>query len=383
MPFVDYKKKMDRDIEQFRAIIMKVRDDLCTQKEIEELRAHIDAKIENLSDTMEELNKALGEIKSGSLDDPDIAEKVREYGFPNQIEDDVSTITNATNTLIGFKELLDIVATPNGSKSNFDKNLCFSNIRWLLKQKPEVKIGQIEKEAGIRLGYMSRLEKEGNTSEPSIEFVVTAAKLLNVSIDTLISINLSDLTANEKYLVRVFDKLKKDTLADKLEWNTEKASNLNYMETDINGNTEHPLFELRTFYEKTEIEYPNQVTRVIFPSKSFEENTYINGDCYNLRLKNGTTLYLMNICRNVSSKDEPEAYAIEAWTYVPNGTCSPLLTSLDQSAIAPMVKTLYEVVKNQMSHLRINKEAIPALDAFLKNDLEDDPVDLRDDGIPF
>jgi len=266
---------------------------------------------------------------------------------------------------------------------NFDKNLCFSNIRWLLKQKPEVKIGQIEKEAGIRLGYMSRLEKEGNTSEPSIEFVVTAAKLLNVGIDTLVSINLSGLTANEKYLLRVFDKLKTDTLADKLEWNIEKATYLNYMETDINGNTGHPLFELRTFYEKTEIEYPNQVTRVIFPSKSFEENTYINGDCYNLRLKNGTILYLMNICKNTTSKDDPPASAIEAWTYVPKSCASVLLTSLDQSSIAPIVSALYEVVKNQMTHLRINKSAIPALDAFLKNDLEDDPSDFKDSDIPF
>ena len=46
-------------------------------------------------------------------------------------------------------------------KKNFDKSVCFSNIRELLRQNPDVKIGQIEKEAGIRLGYMSRLEKDG------------------------------------------------------------------------------------------------------------------------------------------------------------------------------------------------------------------------------
>lgn len=74
---------------------------------------------------------------------------------------------------------------------NFNKTLCFSNIRELLRQNPDVKIGQIEKEAGIRLGYMSRLEKDGNTSEPSMEFVVTAAKLLKVSVDTLISVDLA------------------------------------------------------------------------------------------------------------------------------------------------------------------------------------------------
>ena len=71
-----------------------------------------------------------------------------------------------------------------------------------------MKIGQIEKEAGIRLGYMSRLEKEGNTAEPSMEFIVTAAKLLKVCIDTLISVDLTGLTPTEQYIVSFFDKLK-------------------------------------------------------------------------------------------------------------------------------------------------------------------------------
>lgn len=46
---------------------------------------------------------------------------------------------------------------------NFNKQNCFANIRALLKENPDIKIGMIEKEAGIRLGYMARLEKADNT----------------------------------------------------------------------------------------------------------------------------------------------------------------------------------------------------------------------------
>lgn len=53
-------------------------------------------------------------------------------------------LTNITGALDEFK--------------NFNKYTCFNNIRALLKVNPDVKIGMIEKEAGVRLGYMSRLE---------------------------------------------------------------------------------------------------------------------------------------------------------------------------------------------------------------------------------
>ena len=70
-------------------------------------------------------------------------------------------LTNITDALDDFK--------------NFNKYTCFNNIRALLKVNPDVKIGMIEKEAGVRLGYMSRLEKPDNSSEPTLEFVATAA----------------------------------------------------------------------------------------------------------------------------------------------------------------------------------------------------------------
>ena len=266
----------------------------------------------------------------------------------------------------------------NNKLPNFNKSLCLSNIRELLRQNPDVKIGQIEKEAGIRLGYMSRLEKAGNTSEPSMEFVVTAAKLLKVSIDSLISVDFTGLTPTEKYIISFFDKLKADTLNDKLYWNREEAFDLNRVETDMNGVADHPLFNEETFLEETECEYPEEVTRVVFKSKTFGPNTYIAGDCFNLRLKNGVTLYLMNISRSVHRQGDKSAFAKEAWMYAPMSGGECLLASQDDTPVAPQLDLLFSTVKERMEHPKVSRDAMTAIDAFMKGDMSDDV-----DAIPF
>lgn len=270
-----------------------------------------------------------------------------------------------------FSELNKLIST----YKNFNKSKCFSNIRELLRQTPNVKIGQIEKEAGVRLGYMARLEKEDNTAEPSMEFIVTAAKLLNVSIDTLININIKELTSTEQYLIKFFDKLKADTLLDKLDWKKEDAYTLNYMGQNSSGNVDHPLFEYKTFFEKSDCEYPEEVERVVFTSKSFNTNTFIAGDCFNLRLKNGTTLYLMDIEKTVSSLKDRNRKAKEAWIYVPSKGAQVLVTTLDTSPVAPALELLFSTVKERMEHPKVDNAAMYAIDAFMKDDLNDDEND--------
>lgn len=259
---------------------------------------------------------------------------------------------------------------------NFKKNLCFSNIRELLKKHADIKIGQIEKEAGVRLGYTSRLEKDGNTSEPSMEFIVSAAKLLKISIDTLVSIDLAELTPTEQYIVNFFEKLKKDTLEDKLDWNIETTHNLNKIEPSINGNVDHPLFGLETFFEESDCEYPYEVSRVVFNSKSFGPHTYICGDCFNLRLKNGAILYLMDIEKSVHKTNDTSAFAKEAWMYIPNKGRQLLVTSLDNTPIVPILEILFSTVKERMEHPKINNDVKSIIDSFMNNDFKDDIDDL-------
>ena len=90
------------------------------------------------------------------------------YGLPAELEETLREIQE----MIGFyRNLINNLETELADYKNFDKKLCLKNIRDLLKDKPEVKIGQIEKDAGVSAGYMSRLEKPDNNAEPSMNFI--------------------------------------------------------------------------------------------------------------------------------------------------------------------------------------------------------------------
>ena len=223
---------------------------------------------------------------------------------------------------------------------------------------------------------MSRLEKGDNAAEPSVEFIVTAAKLLNVTVDTLISIDLAGLTSTEKYLVNFIEKLKNDTLGRKLNWNIETEFELTRQLVDNNGRSMHPLFTLETFYRATECEYPEEVTDNVYVSKTFGPNTSINGDCYNLRLKNGSTLYLMDLVKDVHKINDKKAFVKEAVMYVPHGKTQVLATTHDENTMARLLDELYSIVKEHMKHPQVNNDVMNAIDAFMKNDFADDPDEL-------
>lgn len=52
----------------------------------------------------------------------------------------------------------------------FDKRLFISNIYQLAKER-SVKIGDLEKKAGVSVGYLSRINKEDSNTVPTIDFV--------------------------------------------------------------------------------------------------------------------------------------------------------------------------------------------------------------------
>lgn len=262
---------------------------------------------------------------------------------------------------------------PVGKK--FNKYVCFSNIRELLKT-CDVKIGQIEKEAGCQAGYMSRLEKKTNTTEPSLEFLLTASQMLRVSLDVLTTVDLTALNPTEKYLVTFIQKLNQDTIDDKLEWNRESADSLNHMESDENGYVWHPLFDYETFYEEGGCDYPDQVTRIVFTSRAFDCNTYIAGDCFNLKMKNKSTLYLMDISKSVYQNGDSDADAKEVWIYTPGVGTQFLVSNHDISQIANLVEMLFDTVKKCMKRPKVKKEIKSIIDAFMRDDLGDNDLDL-------
>lgn len=120
----------------------------------------------------------------------------------------------------------------------FNAEVLFDNIDFLIKSENR-KIGEVESEAGVSAGYISRTSKDGG-SRPGIDFIMNIAKVLHVSIDTLLKVDISSLTPTERYLISFLEKLEHDTVHDLLDWERVSAESLNNIETDQNGIANHP-----------------------------------------------------------------------------------------------------------------------------------------------
>lgn len=367
------------NLQKIKDFISKAENGLSTKYEIEEKKAilgcwagRLVADSQDASDKLCQIGRAKGSKYNGLAD-----KLIKKYGSVDELTD---RIANNENQQHEIKLLFEQLSALESNYKNFDKTICFSNIRELLRTKTDVKIGQIEKEAGVSPGYMSRLEKEGSTAEPSVEFVVTAANLLGVSIDTLISINLMELTPTEQYISRFFDKLKADTLDEKLDWIKETKVEIDKLISDMDF-AFHPLFSRETFMRESKEGCQQKVTEVIFASKNYGYDTLIAGDCFHLKMKNRITLYLMNVENGMHTANNQKTRAIEAWICVPGKNSEPLVTSQDGTSIAPLVEVLFETVSERMQHPRLNRDVQYAIDAFMRDDISDDTPDP--DSLPF
>lgn len=261
--------------------------------------------------------------------------------------------------------------------SEFNKKLMLDNISFLLKEYGK-KIGELEAEAGVSAGYISRTTKD-SSGKPGVDFIMKVAEALKISVDTLLNIDLTGLTPTERYLISFIEKLKRDTTEDKLEWIRSSADSLNRMECDYNGYVAHPLFSFETFNEQGEGDYPEEVSRVVFVSHSFDCNTFITDDCFSLRLKNGTFLYLMDISKSVYNSNDLNVFARELWICKPQVGTQFLCSNRDSSPLSALIDDLYTVVKEFSKHPKIKKGLQEAIDAFMIDDFEDD----EDDMLPF
>ena len=242
--------------------------------------------------------------------------------------------------------------------ANFDKYKCLRNIRELLKDS-DLRLGSIEKEAGCQAGYMSRLEKEDNNTDPSMEFVVTAAKMLNVPMDILLKGDLGDLTDAEEYLMDFLKQLIEDTESCYLDWKLETE----YYLTD----------ELKPDPETNKLKHP-----FLFRYEGGEENFYASkfsnletidfrGNSYHCYLpKSDVYVYLLSI-------EDTDEYNRESFydlylvrDYDDSYKVTPICSSRDiRQGLATKVELLYAWIEKRASNVHIDYEVVQILDKYM------------------
>lgn len=257
-------------------------------------------------------------------------------------------------------------------KMEFDKKRCMSAIYAIAKEKG-VKIGDLEKEANVSTGYLSKLNKEENTSSPSIELLLAVARVLGVTIDMLIYSEYEGLSSNERYMLKFLDKLINDTLSGELQWEKETKKQLLSVNCDYMGNeayAEHPLFEA----SETLVGDGQYRLDAYYYSRFFPEgDTLIAGDGFHAVLSPADAeLYIMKVDNEEANMeigyDQFEVYLVNRGGVKPLG-CSDFVCG----EISRQIQNLYKVIVDADSNLGINDEVKGIIDLYMMDGDEELP----------
>lgn len=150
----------------------------------------------------------------------------------------------------------------------------------------DIKIGDIEKEVPVSLGYFSRFLKDDNHSIPSLESLYVAANKLNVTIDFLLLSNYAGMNEEELFMQNKISIMTFKTKNDEYSWNeiTEKKFYEPIKEVDGYFHAKYSFVTFpqysRHYNEFGENDYAVQEYYSFF----LEKNLTLDGSIYSLKL---------------------------------------------------------------------------------------------------
>jgi transcriptional regulator with XRE-family HTH domain len=280
-----------------------------------------------------------------------------------------------------YKSLLNKVTEQLQSKKHFHKDIFLQNLRVLLKES-DVKIGQIEKESGIQTGYVSRLEKPGNTTDPSAEFITTASHLLNVPIDMLVNTSIGEMSPGEKKMLSFFQSLIEDTRRGDLAWNKEpelffEKEKFTVLDCET-GETDHPLFRCEQYYNQ---EQERMITHFTYLTAFYpDEEVDVIGNSYNAPLQ-GTdaSIYLMKCGDWEELSPDYLSEFFEVYFVEKSGVVNPVCcTAQSTQPIAEIVKALYLEAEIAGKQSRLTPEAANIISKYYRYKKEGLPTKEAD-----
>lgn len=335
-------------------------DDL--QAEIEEGHAEKDEVAELLSDIESDLEDAEEELRAAEQEEYNMNDALDSYGNDpdsgisitqaqiDKVRKRVSDARELVEELTNLRD--DVDEYLNGYKA-YDKSQCFQNIRALLK-KSDVKIGQIEKKARVRIGYMSRLEKPDSTQEPSMQFIATAAKMLKVTVDELMYSKITELSDDEQTVKDFMSDLLDDTLKRNIHW-----SKLGY---DILSRVHTPYEDINAFHplltaDPNDYDMQGNPNSTRFISKFYPESK--------IRVKDGTyhalipgikaEIFIVWCASEVEDKYIPGQDFFEIYLVDCESKLNPVCTTVNAAPqIVAVVGELYKAAVSNSSQVYLN-----------------------------
>lgn len=263
-----------------------------------------------------------------------------------KLEEECKRLKDELNSVENKIQSLSFIIDKN---KLFDKTLLLSNIRVLLREQNK-KIGQLETDVNVQPGYISRLEKGTNTSDPSVEFVVSVAKELKVPLDILVKTDLSDVKLDDWQVVKFVNKLYTETQSKKIEWGYIKKGLV------IKAYSDSPLIKTQTIPGSREL---------VFLSNAYGKDTVIADTCFDTGIKNAS-LHLMNVTTRAKAVTDMPTI-IELWMLADSGKLHFICDSRDDSEKGMLINMLYMILKKQErdEESKIDPEVANVMNGFL------------------
>lgn len=254
------------------------------------------------------------------------------------------------------------------------------NIYFLAKEK-DLKIGDLEKQVGASVGYLSRFRSGEVSNAPKLEFVTAVAKVLGVMVDDLIKIDYRSITADEEYLLKVINNLITVTNQDKQVWNRETVADIDKINrtAPIDGRDAHPLCDAEGVWDDD-----GELRRVdwsYIPAVTTYKNVRLCGDCYNTILNprsssSRATMYLAKAdVFNISEEDGSPTEGMTTYDlYLISGRGKNLVcsTMTSRKFVQEKLIELYVTVAASSERTHVNDDVRSVLDVFLSGGDEDD-----------
>lgn len=169
---------------------------------------------------------------------------------------------------------------------NFTNNIFLNNLE-TLRNSRKMKIGDLEKMVGVSAGYFSRLAKNPDNL-PGVDLVVKLSGIFNVSLDTLLMLDMNRLGSDEKRILNVLRKIHNRTIHGMMEWKRD-TKNLMYgigVEFPNGGAFNHP-YETRSNGYPFKAQFNEEIVVEIRPIKLTCKGVVY--ECFEFYLVKGTS----------------------------------------------------------------------------------------------
>lgn len=312
-----------------------------------------------------EINKALTKKEERYPQLVQASVKMSEAMEIERLQQRLRMLQEERDTLIRMR---DSVEEELESLKLFKKSISLSNIRYLLRSHPEVKLGQIEADGNVSTGYTSRLEKPENKTDPPVEYLAAAAKAFNVFIDTLIYAPLEEMTASEKYLLKFIEKVARDTTDEEMIWKRESCKYLNEAVDIDSSAAQHRLL----VPDESTLDGYGQYHLAHFESRFFPEKTIeVKPDPFHARMT-GTDnmMYIVPVMVFNPSDDNSSDKGAGSFGYElyisDDDEVTPICSTLQaHPAVSAAITKLFSLIQEASAHVRLDKKARSLIDAFM------------------